>query len=64
MKSQINATVNNQQKAAILIIERTHHHPNVVEIIAPINLREKLSVSDEDIITVKFDLSDSYTLSQ
>ncbi|MFW9983308.1 MAG: DUF120 domain-containing protein [Candidatus Odinarchaeota archaeon] len=58
------ATVNDQQKAAILIIERTHHHPNVVEIIAPINLREKLSISDEDIITVKFDLSDSYALFQ
>ena len=52
------ATVNGEQKAAILLIERTHHHPNVVEIIAPINLREKLNVSDNDIITVKFDLSD------
>jgi riboflavin kinase len=52
------ATVNGEQKAAVLVIERTHHHPNVVEIIAPINLREKLDVSDNDIITVKFDLSD------
>ncbi len=58
------ATVNNQQKAAILQIERTHHHPNVVEIIAPVNLREKLRISDGDIITVNADLSDSHTLSQ
>ncbi len=56
--------VNNEQKAAVLLIERTHHHPNVVEIIAPINLREKLSVSDQDVITVKFDLSDFQTLFQ
>ena len=52
------ATVNGEKKAAVLLIERTHHHPNVIEIIAPINLREKLNVSDNDIITVKFDLSD------
>jgi riboflavin kinase len=58
------ATVNGEQKAAILLIERTHHHPNVVEIIAPINLREKLNVSDNDIITVKFDLSDLLLPSQ
>jgi riboflavin kinase len=58
------ATVNGEQKAAILLIERTHHHPNVVEIIAPTNLREKLKVDDEDIITVKFDLSDLQMPSQ
>lgn len=58
------AVVNSQQKAAILLIERTHHHPNVAEIIAPVNLRETLSISDGDIITVRADLSDSHTLSQ
>jgi riboflavin kinase len=58
------ATVNGEQKAAVLLIERTHHHPNVVEIIAPVNLREKLNVSDNDIITVKFDLSDLLLPSQ
>jgi riboflavin kinase len=52
------AIVNGEQKAAVLLIERTHHHPNVVEIIAPISLRQKLDVIDGDIITVKFDLSD------
>ncbi len=51
------ATVNGEQKATVLLIERTHHHPNVVEIIAPICLREKLEVSDDDVVTVKFDLS-------
>ncbi len=58
------ATVNDEQTAAILIIERTHHHPNVVEIIAPIYLRSKLDVVDDDTITVKCDLSDLPMLSQ
>ncbi|MFW9830225.1 MAG: DUF120 domain-containing protein [Candidatus Thorarchaeota archaeon] len=49
--------INDEYKAALLLIERTHHHPNVVEIIAPTYLREKLAVSDNDIITVKCDLS-------
>ncbi|MFX1565975.1 MAG: DUF120 domain-containing protein [Promethearchaeota archaeon] len=52
------AMVNGEQKAAVLLIERTHHHPNVVEVIAPISLRQKLNVTDGDIVTVKFDLSD------
>ena len=46
-------TVNGQRIAAILLIERTHHHPDVVEVIAPINLREKLNLSDGDIVTLK-----------
>lgn len=50
-------TVNDEFPATVLLIERTHHHPNVVEIISPKNLREKLSVTDNDEITVKFDLS-------
>jgi riboflavin kinase len=58
------ATVNREQTAAVLLIERTHHHPNVVEIIAPTRLRETLNVSDDDIITVKFDLSDLQKPSQ
>lgn len=51
-------TVNGEENAAVLVIERTHHQPNVVEIIAPINLREKLKITDNDVVTVKFDLSD------
>ena len=52
------ATVNGQRDAAILIIKRTHHHKNVVEVIAPLNLREKLNLSDGDTITVKAQLFD------
>lgn len=58
------ATINGQEEAAILIIERTHHHPNVVEVIAPINLREQLNISDGDIVTVMAHLSESHKSSQ
>lgn len=51
------ATLNEKQEAAILIIQRTHHHPNVVELISPVNLREQLHLTDDDIITVKAQIS-------
>jgi len=51
------ATLNERQDAAILIIQRTHHHPNVVELISPVNLREKLHLTDENIITVRAQIS-------
>jgi len=52
------AIVNDKQSAAILVIERTHHHPNVVEIIASKNLREQLGVKDDDVLKVNASLSD------
>jgi len=52
------AIVNDKQKAAILLIERTHHHPNVVELIASGNLREQLGVTDDDVLKVNARLSD------
>jgi riboflavin kinase len=45
--------VNDLVDAAILLIQRTHHKLNVIEIIAPVNLREKLKLEDGDIITLK-----------
>lgn len=51
------ATVNGKQNAAILLIERTHHHPNVVELIASKNLREQLGVTDDDVLKVSASLS-------
>jgi riboflavin kinase len=52
------AIVNNIQEAAILLIERTHHHPNVVELIASKNLRVKLGLKDDDLLKVNANLSD------
>ena len=45
--------INDQEDAAILLIQRTHHKANVVEIIAAVNLREKLKLEDGEIITLK-----------
>lgn len=47
------ATINNQVEAAIILIQRTHHKENVVEIIAPINLREHLNLKDGDLVTLR-----------
>ncbi len=46
------AAVNNVE-AAILMIERTHHPTDVVEIISPFNLRKKLKLKDGSLIRVK-----------
>jgi riboflavin kinase len=46
------ATVGSQQEAAILLIQRTHHERNVVEVIAPVNLREQLHLKDGDSVTL------------
>ncbi|MFX1473862.1 MAG: DUF120 domain-containing protein [Promethearchaeota archaeon] len=45
--------VNDKVDAAILLIQRTHHKINVIEVIAAINLRERLKLEDGDIITLK-----------
>ena len=52
------AIINDKQRAAILLIERTHHHPNVIEIISPQNLREQLGLKDDDVLRVIASLSD------
>lgn len=45
--------INDQVDAAILLIQRTHHKLNVVEIIAAVNLRDQLKLEDGEIITLK-----------
>jgi riboflavin kinase len=52
------AIINDKQRAAILVIERTHHHPNVVELIASRNLREQLGLKDDDILKLNASLFD------
>ncbi len=41
---------------ALLVIERTHHGPEVVEIIAPVKLRDALGLKDGDPISVEVQL--------
>ena len=45
--------INDQVDAAILLIQRTHHKVNVIEIIAEVNLREKLKLEDGDVIVLR-----------
>ena len=44
-------------QCAVVIPERTHYPDNVVEIISPVNLREKLGLEDGDELRVKIMLS-------
>jgi riboflavin kinase len=44
-------------EAAILFIERTHYPRDVIEILSPVCLREKLGLKDGDIMSVKVSLS-------
>jgi riboflavin kinase len=45
------------EEAAILFIERTHYPREVIEILSPLCLREKLGLKDGDIVSVKVSLS-------
>lgn len=41
------------ERGAILAIDRTHYDISVLEVIAPVNLREALGVKDGSLVTVK-----------
>ncbi|MCL7394298.1 MAG: DUF120 domain-containing protein [Thaumarchaeota archaeon] len=46
-----------EEEAAILFIERTHYPREVIEILSPVCLREKLGLRDGDIVCVRVSLS-------
>ena len=39
-------------ESAVLLIERTHHGPDVIEVIAPVRLRDVLGLKDGDTIEI------------
>ena len=43
--------------AAILLIEKTKHPPNIIEVIAPVCLREKLGLKDGDVVEIELETS-------
>jgi riboflavin kinase len=47
------AVVNDQIEGAVGIFERSHYDDSVLEVISPINLREKLGLKDGDKVRVK-----------
>ncbi len=50
------ALINGSVEGGVLLIERTHYGPDVVEIIAPVNLRERLRLKDGDLVRVEVTL--------
>jgi riboflavin kinase len=50
-------TIDNKVEGAILLIRRTHHAENVLEIISPDYLREKLELKDGDKVTIRVKLN-------
>lgn len=48
-----NAILMNEIKCAIVVPEIENYPENILELVAPINLREKLSLKDGDIVQLK-----------
>ncbi len=44
--------VNKKIEAAIVIAQRTHHSEEILEVVAPVNIRDTLNLSDDDKITL------------
>lgn len=44
--------VNDKVEAAVVIAQRTHHSEDILEVIAPVNIRKKLKITDSDPVTL------------
>jgi riboflavin kinase len=44
--------VNNEIEAAIVMAQRTHHSEDILEVVAPVNIRETLNIGDDSDITL------------
>lgn len=56
-KAEINkAAINN---AAVLVLERTHYDDSMLELIAPISLKESIGIHNGDKISIKVHISDN-----
>lgn len=47
------ARINGRVWGALLLIERTHHGPDIVELIAPVHLRRELGLRDGDFVRIE-----------
>jgi riboflavin kinase len=47
------AVINGQVQGALMIIQRTHYDSSVVELIAPVKLREELNLKEGDKVVVE-----------
>ena len=46
------ASINNKIDGALIILERTHHDDSVIEIIAPVKIKDSINISDGDKVKV------------
>jgi riboflavin kinase len=44
--------VNNEIEAAVVMAQRTHHSEDILEVVAPVNIRETLNIGDDSDITL------------
>jgi riboflavin kinase len=44
--------VNKKIEAAIVIAQRTHHSEDILEVVAPVNIRDALKLNDDDKVTL------------
>jgi riboflavin kinase len=44
--------VNKKIEAAIVIAQRTHHSDEILEVVAPVDIRDALKISDDDEVTL------------
>ncbi|MFQ5762344.1 MAG: DUF120 domain-containing protein [Candidatus Bathyarchaeia archaeon] len=47
------ALINNKVKGCVLLIQRTHYDSSVIEVIAPVHLRDALQLGDGDTVRLK-----------
>jgi riboflavin kinase len=53
------ATINNKVDGALLILERTHHDDSVIEVIAPVRIKDIVNIRDGDRINVSVKIPDN-----
>lgn len=51
-----NAIINDKVNGALLIIERTHHGDSVIEVIAPVKIKDVAKIKDGDKVNIKVPL--------
>jgi riboflavin kinase len=54
------ALISDKVNGAVLLVNRTHYDETVLELVAPVNLRETLKIRDGDKIKVKINLANKH----
>jgi riboflavin kinase len=44
--------VNKKIEAAVVIAQRTHHSEEILEVVAPMNIRDELGLTDDDKVSL------------